>query len=144
MFILNNKPLSPDVAFTHNGIQYPANWLRLASPSERAAIGITEVADPPTYDQRFYWGPNNPKDLDQLKTLWKQEQKTSAGQILNQTDWAVIRSIENPGKPVSTTLKNYRASIRTTSDSREAAIDAATTVEELIEAINTLPSWPTL
>jgi hypothetical protein len=144
MFILNNKPLSPDVAFTHNGVQYPANWLRLASPAERAAIGITEVADPPTYDQRFYWGPNNPKDLDQLKAQWKQEQKTSAGQILIQTDWAMIRSIENPGKPVSTTLKNYRASIRTTSDSREAAIDAATTVEELIEAINTLPSWPTL
>lgn len=144
MFILNNKPLSPDVAFTHNGVQYPANWLRLASPNERAAIGITEEPDPPTYDQRFYWGVGNPKDLTQLKAQWKQEQKTAAGQILNASDWAVIRSIENPGKPVSNTLKTYRAAVRTTSDDREAAIDAATTVEELIEAINTLPSWPTL
>jgi hypothetical protein len=46
MFVLDGKPLSPDVAFTHDGIQYPANWLRLATPEERAAIGITEVPDP--------------------------------------------------------------------------------------------------
>lgn len=144
MFILDGKPLSADVAFTTGGVQYPANWLRLASPEEREAIGITEVPDPPYYDQRFYWGPDLPKDLDQLKTQWKQEQKTAAGQLLSQTDWAVIRSIENPGKPVSTTLKNYRASIRTTSDQREAAIDASLTVEELVVVLNNLPNWPTL
>ena len=62
MFILNEKPLSPDVAFTDaNGIQRPANWLRLASPEEREDAGVTEVPDPPTYDQRFYWGPDLPK-----------------------------------------------------------------------------------
>ena len=64
MFLLDNKPLGLDVAFTHDGIQYPANWLRLASPAERAAIGITEVADPEPYNDRFYWGPGNPKLLD--------------------------------------------------------------------------------
>ena len=41
MFILDGKPLSPDNAFTHDGINYPANWLRLATPEEREAIGIT-------------------------------------------------------------------------------------------------------
>ena len=64
MFILNNKPLALDTAFTHADIQYPANWLRLASPEERAAIGITEVADPVPYDDRFYWGVDNPKLLN--------------------------------------------------------------------------------
>jgi hypothetical protein len=64
MFLLDNKPLGLDAAFTHDGIQYPANWLRLASPAERAAIGITEVADPVAYDDRFYWGPGNPKLLE--------------------------------------------------------------------------------
>jgi hypothetical protein len=64
MFLLNSKPLGLDVPFTHDGIQYPANWLRLASPAERAAIGITEVADAPAYDDRFYWGPGNPKLLE--------------------------------------------------------------------------------
>ena len=56
MLKLNNKPLSYDRAFTHADIQYPANWLRLSSLEERNALGITEVADAPSYDQRFYWG----------------------------------------------------------------------------------------
>lgn len=64
MFQLDNKPLALDTAFTHNEISYPANWLRLASPEERAAIGITEVADPASYDDRFYWGVDNPKLLN--------------------------------------------------------------------------------
>jgi hypothetical protein len=44
MFILNGKPLSPDVAFTDpaTGVQYPANWLRLSTLEEKEAIGITE------------------------------------------------------------------------------------------------------
>jgi hypothetical protein len=64
MFLLDNKPLGLDVAFTHDGIQYPANWLRLASPEERAAIGITEVADPVPHDDRFFWAPGVPKLLE--------------------------------------------------------------------------------
>jgi hypothetical protein len=64
MFLLDNKPLGLDVAFTHAGIQYPANWIRLASPAERAAIGITEVADPVPHDDRFFWAPGVPKLLE--------------------------------------------------------------------------------
>ncbi len=45
---------------------YPANWLRLASPEERAAIGITEVADVAPHDDRFYWAPGIPKALDDV------------------------------------------------------------------------------
>ena len=56
MFILDGKRLPLDKAFTHAGIQYPANWLRLTTLREKQAIGITEVPDPPSpsYDQRFY------------------------------------------------------------------------------------------
>ena len=66
MFLLNDKPLALDRPFSHNGINYPANWLRLATSQQKAAIGITEVADEPetSYDQKFYWGPNNPKLLN--------------------------------------------------------------------------------
>ena len=65
MFLLNNKPISLDSAFTtDDGTQYPNNWIRLASPEERAAIGITEVDDAPTYDDRFYWGVGLPKALE--------------------------------------------------------------------------------
>jgi hypothetical protein len=66
MFLLNGSPLSPDTAFTAGDIQYPANWLRLATPEERAAIGITEVADAAPHDDRFYWAPGIPKALDDV------------------------------------------------------------------------------
>lgn len=66
MFLLNNKPLALDAAFiTEDGTQYPSNWLRLASPDERAAIGITEVDDEDTaFDDRFYWFKGAPKALE--------------------------------------------------------------------------------
>ena len=64
MFVLNGNPISPDMAFTAGDIQYPANWLRLASIEEREAIGITEVPDPVPFDNRFYWSIDNPKLLD--------------------------------------------------------------------------------
>jgi hypothetical protein len=66
MFLLNGSPLSPDTAFTAGDIQYPANWLRLTSAEEKAAIGITEVADPIPHDDRFYWAPGVPKALDDV------------------------------------------------------------------------------
>ena len=56
MFILNGKPLSPDTAFTNDGIQYPSNWLRLASVEDREAIGITEMTTVGTReDDRYFW-----------------------------------------------------------------------------------------
>jgi hypothetical protein len=66
MFLLNGNPLAVDTAFTNDGIQYPANWLRLATEAEKSAIGITEVADPIRADDRFYWNgdSNLPKALE--------------------------------------------------------------------------------
>ena len=61
---LNGQPFNPYRAFTHGNIQYPANWFRLASVEERAALGFEEVADPISVDQRFYWGLDNPKLLN--------------------------------------------------------------------------------
>ena len=65
MFLLNGNPLAVDTAFTSDGIQYPANWLRLSSAEEKAAIGITEVADAVRADDRFYWNGDStlPKAL---------------------------------------------------------------------------------
>ena len=71
MLQLDGKTLRYDKAFVHDGVQYPSNWLRLTSLEEKQAIGIVEVPDAPvaSWDQRFYWGVDNPKDLDQLKDI---------------------------------------------------------------------------
>tara|TARA_R100001594_G_scaffold130473_1_gene169623 strand:- start:304 stop:459 length:156 start_codon:yes stop_codon:yes gene_type:complete len=43
---LNGKLLKYDVPFTHNGVKYPANWLRLTTLEEKLAIGIIEEPEP--------------------------------------------------------------------------------------------------
>jgi hypothetical protein len=61
MFQLNGQPISIDRAYTApDGTKY-AN---LRDPAIRSALGVVEVPDPESYDQRFYWGVGNPKILD--------------------------------------------------------------------------------
>jgi hypothetical protein len=139
MFMLDNQPLAIDVPFTHNEIQYPANWLRLTTLEEKQAIGITEVADPARYDDRFYWGVGNPKDLTTLKGNMIGQVKTTAGTLLAPTDWKVIRAAEGV-KDVDAETLAARAAIRTASNANEAAITACTTVDALAALQLT---WPT-
>ena len=72
-FKLDGKPLAVDVAFSHNDINYPANWLRLASKTEKEAIGITEEADDPVFDSRFYWGDGTAKALDDVNATYAKD-----------------------------------------------------------------------
>tara|TARA_Y100000361_G_scaffold153504_1_gene175501 strand:- start:231 stop:824 length:594 start_codon:yes stop_codon:yes gene_type:complete len=157
MFVLDGRTLALDVAFQHRGIQYPNNWLRLASAEERAAIGITEQADPPRWDEKFYWGydsDNNliPKQLDDvtdddgnvttgLKTLWKAEQNEIAASLLNDSDKRVIKALDEAttfaefkaAKPANYTT--YRAAVRTACNTRQAEIDACSDVATLKELL---------
>jgi len=60
MFQLNGNPISIDSEQVIGGIRYP----HLRDPVLREQLGVVEVADPEQYDQRFYWGVDNPKLLD--------------------------------------------------------------------------------
>ena len=149
MFMLNGKPLALDVAFTAGDINYPANWMRNASLSEKNAIGITEVADPAWYDRRFYWGVGNPKDLATLKTDQIAQQKATAGSLLAQTDWMIIRK-EEASTDVPEATTTYRTAVRTQCKKREDQINACTTTDELAALIGdgkygdvVLEDWPT-
>jgi hypothetical protein len=65
MFKHNDTTIPLDTPFTIDGTSYPANWLRLTSLAEKQAVGIEEVADvTASYDDRFYWGVDNPKLLN--------------------------------------------------------------------------------
>ena len=145
MLTLNNKPLSYDRAFTHDGIQYPANWLRLSSLEERNALGITEVANDPTYDQRFYWGVDNPKQLNDvtdedgntttgLKTLWKATQSDICDSLLSPSDWRVTRAAEL-GQAVASAWLTYRGAVRSACNTRQTEINAVADVPALIELL---------
>jgi hypothetical protein len=104
--------------------------LRLSSPAERAAIGITEEPDPAPYDQRFYWGPELPKDHEQLVEQWVQQTRTTANTLLAPTDWQVIREADN-GRPMDISTKADRQAIRTASSGKIASINQTTTTAEL-------------
>ena len=165
MFILNGKPLPLDAPFTHSGIQYPANWLRLTTFEEKQAIGITEEPDSIPHDQRYYWGydaDNNliPKQLEDetitpeegepytqtgLKTLHIRQTKETANTLLAPTDWYIVRKFErNIDIPIG--IVSYRAGVIAVSEEREALIEAVTTVEELkgLYESDVMPNWPSL
>ena len=136
---LNGLPLPLDVAFKDsNGASYPANWLRNSSQSERDAVptgGITWVADRPWYDQRFYWGVDKPKSIDDLKTFWIQKQKDEANSYLAKTDWLIIRKAE-AGTAVPSDTTTYRAAVRTKCKEREDQITACSDTDALAELVN--------
>ena len=156
MLLLDGKQLRPGRPFTHNGIQYPANWLRLTSWDEKQAIGITEVADPTPVDNRFYWSEGNPKQLEDttdvasgitttgLKTQWKAQQDQTAYSLLAPTDWYVVRKYENDvAIPVGVT--SFRSEVRTVCEGRKIAIDSATDVPSLVGIVTFYGlDWPTL
>jgi len=150
VFILDGRPLAPDVAFTDpkTGVRYPANFLRLSTPAERAAIGIEEVPDPPVYDQRFYWGYDDkgkliPKDHAQLVDQWVAQTRTTANTLLAPTDWIIIREADN-GKPADPMLKAWREEIRLATGQKNAEINATLDTPALAAYITgaDYPVWP--
>lgn len=155
MFLLNGNPLPLDTPFTIDGTSYPANWLRLTSIEEKNAVGITEVEDQTTqYDDRFYWGVDNPKQLDDitvtpengepyiqrgLKHNWIAHIKDTAGKLLAQTDWMVIRKAERDVAIPAATI-TYRAAVVAEANRLETAINACSDVPALI-AVVTAQNW---
>ena len=153
-FKLNGKPLVVDVAFSHNDINYPANWLRLSTADEKKALGITEVADDPVYDSRFYWGDGTAKTLTDtnqvdengdpvldadgnqvvtlgVKSILKAREKATAGSLLANYDWYVVRKAEKD-IAIPSSISTFRDQVRTACDAREKEIDACSDTAALV------------
>ena len=173
-FKLGNRFINIDRPFvTDEGVKYP----NLRNAEVRAALGVTEMADEPTYDQRFYWGVDNPKLLDDreevdeegnplyvkvlgevdgepamvdsdvrlvtkgLKSQWIAQVKATAGSLLAQTDWMVIRKAERD-VAIPEAIQTYRAAVIAEADRLEEAILACTDVPGLITVVSN-QNWPT-
>ena len=149
-FKLDGNPLAVDVAFSHNDINYPANWLRLSTAEEKTAIGITEVDDPKVYDSRFYWGNGTAKELDDkketidgvevttlgVKSILKTQVKVTAGTLLAKYDWYVVRKTEK-GTAIPSEISTYRDAVRTACDTIEKEIDACSDTAALVTLYDT-------
>jgi len=152
MFLLNGNPISIDSEIVIDGVRYP----HLRDPALREQLGVTEAPDPEQYDQRFYWGVGNPKQLEDvtetpegateamtikgLKSQWVAQVKDTAGKMLAQTDWYVIRSIDR-GVSMPASVAQYREAIVSEANRLEAAIMACIDVEGLIPVVSE-QNWP--
>jgi hypothetical protein len=124
-------------------VQFPANWLRNATAEERNALGIKEVVEPVLADDRFYWGGDgkSPKLLAVLQSDWVTSIKATANTLLASTDWMVIRKAER-GVAIPEDTVTYRASVLAECSRAVAAVQAAKTVPDLVDAVTAL-NWPT-
>ena len=157
---IGDRKLPLDVAWTDaDGIQRPANWLRLSTERDRELLGITWVADTSNnYDQRFYWSPTLAKQLNDepevdengdetgrtqtgLKTLWKSKQNEIAASLLAPSDWRVVKELEvnssfaNARTAYPSAWMTYRAAVRTACNTRQTEIDNCSDVAALKELL---------
>lgn len=163
MWQYNSKTISVGRSWTDDsGVTHPAVWNRW-TPEFKTAIGLVWVDDPVVepYDDRFYWSANNPKSLEDiqvvdtdgnpvldengnqqiqqgLKSQWISRTKQTAGSLLKDTDWYAVRQVET-SQAIPQTVLDYRASVRSASNSIETAINGCTTLEEFI-ALHTTPT----
>ena len=129
-------------------VTHPRNWM-IWSDEDKAAAGLVWEDDPASFDNRFWWDANTPKELGDtlwvddnndpiidpttgeqgvtlgLKSQWKATIKTQAGGLLQPTDWMVIKASEVAGYTVPADVTTYRAAVRTASNTIEASIDGA-------------------
>ena len=164
-FKLNGNPLAVDVPFTVGDINYPANWLRLSTAQEKKDLGITEVADDPIYDLRFYNSDGSAKTLTDtnevdkngdpvldsngnqivtlgVKSILKAKEKEIAKSHLNKHDWQVIRKAEK-GIAMDSAIVTYRDAIRTTYTTRKTEIENCADTAALVTLYGTTEkgSW---
>jgi hypothetical protein len=159
---LNGQFISIDRKYTTaDGVTYP----HLRSAEVRQQLGVEEVPDAERKDERFYMHTENadgsftitPKDLEDgetytdlrgverrvlgLKSQWIAQVKDTAGKMLAQTDWMIIRR-DDRGVEVPQDIANKRTAILEETDRLEAAIASADSVEGLIAVVSS-QQWPT-
>jgi len=111
-----------DKAFSLNNISFPANWLRLSTPADKEAQGISWVTpeEPPVVRA----------PLEREKSDGIARSKDTAGKLLAQSDWMVTASVERD-RAVAEDWAEYRAAVIAEADRLEGEYNAAATYTDL-------------
>jgi len=139
-------------AFTYGNRQYTKAG---ATRETFEALGFSEVTIGYRPDDRFYFvsGPDNtgayssePRDLEDLKVSFAQQENLNARALLSQTDWYIIRQLESEalGVPIATpaAISTDRSAIRDLANQRVADIMLAASIEDLQALIATPVEYP--
>ena len=125
------RTLPMDKAFSHNNISFPANWLRVSTPADKEAQGISWVTpeEPPVVRA----------PLDREKSDGIVRTKDTANKMLAGSDWMQIAKIER-NREVAPEWAEYRAAVIAEADRLESQFGTAASYEAL-DAI--VENWPT-
>ena len=132
-------------AISKDGVDYPPQIFRKFSKAELANLGFhparLSVADHRYYntsgeeynfdDATSEWVisyGSTPRDVDDLKKSMKSKVKGIASSTLSASDWMTHRESDG-GTAMPVAWKTYRADVRTTSNTKEAEIDALTDLD---------------
>ena len=130
--------------FSLNGVDYPSQWLRITSPEEKAAVGLTWQIPPAveTYNARFFQKTGDvvePKPVEDVRADLITKSKETAMALLKNTDWYYIRKYD-VGEEVPEDVHEYRDKVRKEQDRLEAAY-----MEADFDAIQNIETnWPNL
>ena len=151
-----NRFFKVPTAFKHptTGIQYPRNWLNLASDSEKASVGFIEVTYSGSHKSGEYYNnsesapvydaskgtvvitkSSTAKNLADLKITKKEAAKTNAYSSLLQTDWYVTRKSEI-STAIPSKITAFRTAVRLVCNSLCTAIDDASDIDALAALYN--------
>ena len=144
-----NRFFKVPTAFKHptTGIQYPRNWITLASDSEKASVGFIEVTYSGSHKSGEYYNnsesapvydaskgtvvitkSSTAKNLADLKTDKKRDASANAYGALQSTDWYVVRK-EEISTAIPSKITAYRTAVRLVCNSLKTAIDSASDVD---------------
>ena len=111
------------VTFSHYEVQGD-KAVRVYTNTPKALEDVTETPE----------GATEPITTKGLKSQWVAQTKAAAGSALAQTDWMVIRKAER-GVDIPADVAAARAKIIADCATKEAAILAATTVQQLMDVV---------
>jgi hypothetical protein len=123
-FKIGDKVIPLDTPFTHNEIQFPANWIRLATEEEKSAIGLVWEADVDmNFDNRFYWSKDLPKALEDKEEV-DQDGNPLYVKVLDKTDPDNPVMVDSDKRLVTKGLKSqFIAQVKQTAGSILAQTD---------------------
>ena len=144
-----NRFFKVPTAFKHptTGIQYPRNWLSLASNSEKASVGFIEVTYTGSHKSSEYYDnvesspvynsgagtvvitkSSTAKNLASLKVNKKEQASATAYSSILPTDWYVTRKSET-STAIPAKITAFRTAVRLVCNSLCTAIDNASDVD---------------
>ena len=151
-----NKFFRRPTAFKHptTGIQYPRNWLTLATAQEKKDVGFIELTfsgadkddkyyinseSSPVYDASAgtvtITKSSTARNVAVLQTSFKESITQKAWTNLGETDWYVTRKSEI-STAIPAKITAFRTATRLVANSHKTAVDNCTTVDELAATYN--------